>query len=176
LVVLHETEGRLPERRVEVYYRLSELLIDRWTRTRSAAHHARGPSRGTATRVLGPLAWWIVERGAAPVLDDEQVERLVPIESRLYPEEAAQADIYRQRLERPEVQAGFQAAASGASPTPTPTATPDTPTTTTPEYHAATTATARVTVVAETLVEHGPACADVAEPRGRARPRVCVGL
>jgi len=83
LVVLHETEGRLPERRVEVYYRLCELLADRWARTRSAGRSGRRHSRGAAMRVLGPLAWWMVERGGAPIPEAELLRQLVVIESRL---------------------------------------------------------------------------------------------
>ena len=70
LALLHEFEGRLPDRRVEIYARLSELLVDRWVHARSLASRSarsRTMTRGEVQTVLGPLAWWIVERGGAAV-------------------------------------------------------------------------------------------------------------
>ncbi|HMV69484.1 MAG TPA: NACHT domain-containing protein, partial [Myxococcota bacterium] len=68
LILLHALEGRLPERRIEVYQRLGELLIDRWARTRRLAGPApAGVTRAEVLRVLGPLAWRLVQRGGGRV-------------------------------------------------------------------------------------------------------------
>jgi hypothetical protein len=92
LALLHELEGRLPDRRVEIYNRLGELLVERWVLARSLAsdRRVRGATRGDALRVLGPLAWWIVERGGGAVDETEMAAKLVDIE--LQREERAEAE------------------------------------------------------------------------------------
>jgi len=82
LCVLDEISGRLPEHRVEIYYRLSELLVERWrvARTLAGEPTAPRPSRGDVLRVLGPLALWMLARGGAPVPDHALLEELARIE------------------------------------------------------------------------------------------------
>lgn len=89
MVILDELEGRLPDRRIEIYYRLGEMLVERWTRTRSLGRAGREhdrPTRGAALRVLGPLAWWAIEQGGA-VGEVELLAELTRIEIRRDPEE-----------------------------------------------------------------------------------------
>lgn len=89
MVILDELEGRLPDRRIEIYYRLGEMLVERWTRTRSLGRAGRErdrPTRGAALRVLGPLAWWAIEQGGA-VDEAELLAELTRIEIRRDPEE-----------------------------------------------------------------------------------------
>lgn len=86
LALLHEIEGRLPDRRIEVYDRLAELLVERWVRARSLSRlgqstGSRKAGRGEAWRVLGPLAWWFVERGGGAVPEVEIETRLCAIEA-----------------------------------------------------------------------------------------------
>lgn len=84
MAILDEIEGRLPDRRIEIYYRLSELLVDRWTRARSlgsVTHQRQRPTRADALRVLGPLAWWIVEQGGT-VPEAELSREIERIEAR----------------------------------------------------------------------------------------------
>lgn len=85
MAILDELEGRLPDRRIEIYYRLGEMLVDRWTRARSigtSSHQHERPTRADALRVLGPLAWWTVERGGGAIPEDELFRELVRIESK----------------------------------------------------------------------------------------------
>lgn len=99
LALLHELEGRLPDRRVEIYNRLGELLVDRWVHARSIAERgtrSRSVTRGEVLRVLGPLAWWIVERGGGAVLEQEIEARLTLIEARR--EDRAEAERRARRV------------------------------------------------------------------------------
>jgi len=92
MAILDELEGRLPDRRIEIYYRLGEMLVDRWTRARSigsSANRRERPSRGDALRVLGPLAWWTVEQGGGAVPEQALSAEIERIEARREaPEEA----------------------------------------------------------------------------------------
>lgn len=85
LALLDELEGRLPDRRIEIYYRMGELLVERWTRARSASPTAAQRVRATradALRVLGPLATWLVEEsGGVAVSEDELLARLTSLEA-----------------------------------------------------------------------------------------------
>ncbi len=83
LVILWDLDGRLPERRIELYYRMGELLVDRWTRARSMAPTAaqRRATRADALRVLGPLAVWAVERQGAWISPPSLLEGLTRIEA-----------------------------------------------------------------------------------------------
>lgn len=91
LALLHEFEGRLPDRRVEIYNRLSELLVDRWVHARSLARgsRVRSLSRGEVQQVLGPLAWWIVERGGGAASRVEIKAQLTSLLSRREEESVA---------------------------------------------------------------------------------------
>lgn len=85
MVVLDELEGRLPDRRIEIYYRLGEMLVDRWTRARSIGAYSslrERPTRADALRVLGPLAWWTVEQGGGAVSEQALIEEIRRIEAR----------------------------------------------------------------------------------------------
>ncbi|NJK31628.1 MAG: hypothetical protein HC927_03985 [Deltaproteobacteria bacterium] len=85
MTILDELEGRLPDRRIEIYYRLGEMLVDRWTRSRSigmSSHFRDRPTRADALRVLGPLAWWTVERGGGTVHEAELYREIERIECR----------------------------------------------------------------------------------------------
>jgi hypothetical protein len=85
IVILDELEGRLPDRRIEIYYRLGEMLVDRWTRARSigvAASRRERPTRADAMRVLGPLAWWTLERGGGDVPEAALLQEIERIEAR----------------------------------------------------------------------------------------------
>lgn len=83
LCVLDELSGRLPEHRVEIYHRLADLLVERWRIARSLAGGPMGrrPSRGDILRVLGPLAFWLLARGGAPVPDAELLQTLTSLET-----------------------------------------------------------------------------------------------
>lgn len=85
MVILDELEGRLPDRRIEIYHRLGEMLVERWIRARSLGTSLptdeRAPTRADAMRVLGPLAWWLVERGGGSVDEDHLMAELVRIEA-----------------------------------------------------------------------------------------------
>jgi hypothetical protein len=70
MAVLDELEGRLPDRRIEIYYRVGELLVDRWTRAHgmdTRPSHQEQPTPTAARRVLGSLAWLAVERGGGTI-------------------------------------------------------------------------------------------------------------
>lgn len=85
MVILDELEGRLPDRRIEIYYRLGEMLVDRWTRARSigaATSRRERPTRADAMRVLGPLAWWTLERGGGAVPEAALLQEIERIEAR----------------------------------------------------------------------------------------------
>jgi hypothetical protein len=72
MALLDEVEGRLPDSRIEIYWRLGEILMDRWARTRTPGTSQRSrPTRADMMRILGPIAWWILDRGggAAPIAD-----------------------------------------------------------------------------------------------------------
>jgi len=92
LALIHDLEGTLPSQKTALYWRLGELLVDRWVRARSLATHARDQRairRGDALRVLGPLAWWCVDRGNPAVSHEELLAELVRIQQRWEPEEIA---------------------------------------------------------------------------------------
>jgi len=85
MVILDEFEGRLPDRRIEIYYRLGEMLVDRWTRARSIGANVsrrERPTRADALRVLGPIAWWTLERGGAAVHEQALLDEIERIEAR----------------------------------------------------------------------------------------------
>ncbi len=85
MVILDELEGRLPDRRIEIYYRLGEMLVDRWTRARSigaSTSRRERPTRADALRVLGPLAWWTLERGGGAVHEQALLDEIERIEAR----------------------------------------------------------------------------------------------
>lgn len=92
MAILDEIEGRLPDRRIEIYYRLGEMLVDRWTRARSigtSANRRERPTRADALRVLGPLAWSTIDRGGGAIPELELTRELERIEGRREtPEEA----------------------------------------------------------------------------------------
>lgn len=92
MAILDELEGRLPDRRIEIYYRLGEMLVDRWTRARSigtSASRRERPTRADALRVLGPLAWSTVERGGGAIPELVLTRELERIEGmRETPDEA----------------------------------------------------------------------------------------
>jgi len=92
MAILDELEGRLPDRRIEIYYRLGEMLVDRWTRVRSlgtSTDRRARPTRADALRVLGPLAWWTIERGGGAIPETALRRELERIEGkRNTPEEA----------------------------------------------------------------------------------------
>ncbi len=84
MAVLDELEGRLPDRKIEIYYRLGEMLVDRWTRVRSigtSVHRHERPTRADALCVLGPLAWWAVEQGGGAVPEEDLLQEVERIES-----------------------------------------------------------------------------------------------
>ncbi len=107
LILLHDLDAGLPDRRVEVFHRLGELLVDRWRRARSLARAAGGEGGRSWTpadvmRVLGPLAWAMVKRRGRPVGPAEIEEVLFEVERRRLPEEVAREAARRTlaRLER----------------------------------------------------------------------------
>ncbi|MBM4395887.1 MAG: hypothetical protein FJ087_09370 [Deltaproteobacteria bacterium] len=91
MAVLDEIEGGLPDRRIEIYYRLGEIVIDQWTRRRTLARPGiRRTSPGDVRRVLGPLAWWVVGLGGRAVSEDELLPELTRLEARYSdPDDAA---------------------------------------------------------------------------------------
>lgn len=104
LALLHEFEGRLPDRRVEIYARLSELLVDRWVHARSLASRTsrtRAMTRGEVQTVLGPLAWWVVERGGGAVPEPDFQAHLTDLLGRReeLPEAERRAGELRQLLQ-----------------------------------------------------------------------------
>jgi NACHT domain len=85
MAILDELEGHLPDRRIEIYYRLGEMLVDRWTHARSigtSSHRRERPTRAGALRVLGPLAWWTVEQGGGAVPEEALSQEIERIEAR----------------------------------------------------------------------------------------------
>lgn len=78
LALLHVIEGRLPERRVALYHRLSQLLIERWNAARSLAGPRMTMPYGQALRVFAPLAWWLIREHPAGTVGEAQLrEQLV---------------------------------------------------------------------------------------------------
>lgn len=81
------------DRRVELYARMAELLIDRWVRARSLSSVGtrRLATRGEAWRVLGPLAWWVLDQGGGAVPRAQLERKLTELEAQREPgEDAAQ--------------------------------------------------------------------------------------
>lgn len=84
LAILHELEGRIPDRRFLLYHKIAEILLDRWERARARARGAGAPSRvlalGDTRRVVGALAWWMLGTGRDEVGAAELTAELDRIE------------------------------------------------------------------------------------------------
>jgi hypothetical protein len=88
LALLHELEGRIPDRRSLLYRRIGEILLDRWERVRSrAAAHGppaavapRAAALGDSRRVVGTFAWWMINSGRDEVTTEELQGELVRME------------------------------------------------------------------------------------------------
>jgi hypothetical protein len=66
LVLLYQLDGRLPDQRTAIYHRLAQVLVDRWGAARSLSRNSHTRMRsGDAWRVLGPLAFSLLESGGA---------------------------------------------------------------------------------------------------------------
>lgn len=95
LALLHELEGRIPDRRFLLYHKIAEILLDRWERARARARGAGVPGRslalGDTRRVIGALAWWMIEGGRDEVSTSDLYAELTRIERArgATPEEAA---------------------------------------------------------------------------------------
>lgn len=83
LALVHRMGVRLPENRVELYGQITVVLVERWNRVRSLSGGGRAsPLRvGDAVRLLGPLAWEMVERGERGSISEtrlvEHIERVL---------------------------------------------------------------------------------------------------
>jgi hypothetical protein len=75
LVLLHVVEGRLPERRVSLYHRLSELLVERWNIARSLAGPRDSLPFGEALRIFAPLAWWMLQQRPSGYIGEADLVR-----------------------------------------------------------------------------------------------------
>lgn len=75
LVLLHVVEGRLPERRVSLYHRLSELLVERWNIARSLAGPRDSLPYGEALRIFAPLAWWMLQQRPSGYIEEVDLLR-----------------------------------------------------------------------------------------------------
>jgi hypothetical protein len=83
LGILHDQDGRFPERRSAIYHRVTELLLDRWERARARARGStvsRAQGLGDTLRVVGTLAWWLLEKGQFEATDEELFTELRRIE------------------------------------------------------------------------------------------------
>lgn len=77
LALLHVVEGHLPERRVSLYHRLSELLVERWNTARSLAGPRDSIPYGEALRIFAPLAWWMLrERPSGFIKESDLIRQL----------------------------------------------------------------------------------------------------
>ncbi|MEO1273506.1 MAG: NACHT domain-containing protein, partial [Myxococcota bacterium] len=78
LTLLSIVEGRLPDRRVTLYHRLAQLLVERWNTARSLAGPRRSLPYGEALRTFAPLAWWVLHHHpSGRVHEDLLVDRLI---------------------------------------------------------------------------------------------------
>jgi hypothetical protein len=81
LALLHQLEGRIPDRRSVLYHRIADMLLERWDRARARAGggEVRPAPLGDTWRIAGTLAWWMVDAGrveiARPALEAE-LERI----------------------------------------------------------------------------------------------------
>lgn len=75
LALVHRMGVRLPEHRIELYSQITLVLVERWNQVRSLAGPGpTGPLRvGDAIRLLGPLAWGLIERGERGAIDEAQL-------------------------------------------------------------------------------------------------------
>lgn len=75
LALVHRMGVRLPENRVELYGQITVVLVERWNRVRSLSGGGRAsPLRvGDAVRLLGPLAWEMIERGERGSISEERL-------------------------------------------------------------------------------------------------------
>lgn len=84
LVLLSQVDGRLPDQRTALYARLAEVLVERWARARSLSRartgaRSRSTRPGDAWRVLGPLAFTLLESGGIRLHRDQLYGELVRI-------------------------------------------------------------------------------------------------
>jgi hypothetical protein len=84
LALLHELEGRIPDRRSLLYGKVADVLLDRWERARARARGSGVGSRslalGDTRRVIGALAWWMLAGGREEVSTAELRDELARIE------------------------------------------------------------------------------------------------
>lgn len=84
LAILHELEGRIPDRRFLLYQKITEILLDRWERARARARGAGAGGRvlalGDTRRVIGALAWWMLQEGRVEISSSELRQELAQIE------------------------------------------------------------------------------------------------
>lgn len=84
LALLHELEGRIPDRRSLLYGKVADVLLDRWERARARARGSgvgpRSLALGDTRRVIGALAWWMLDGGRDEVSTTELREELARIE------------------------------------------------------------------------------------------------
>lgn len=84
LALLHDLEGRIPDRRFLLYNRIAEILLDKWERARSRAWGSGAPARsmalGDTRRVVGTLAWWMIATGREDIAAPELRAELARIE------------------------------------------------------------------------------------------------
>ena len=75
IALVHRAGVRLPDHRVELYERATQILVERWNRVRSLASRGGAPPIRTtdAVRLLGPVALELVERDERAGIDEESL-------------------------------------------------------------------------------------------------------
>lgn len=82
LALLYDIEGQFPDRRSVLYHRVTEVLVDRWERTRRRARGMKATPipLGDTWRVLRVLAWWSRDRRNRLATTDELRQQLITTE------------------------------------------------------------------------------------------------
>jgi len=72
IALVHRAGVRLPDHRVELYERASQILVERWNRVRSLETDGRAPLIKTAdaARLLGPVALALIARDERSSIDE----------------------------------------------------------------------------------------------------------
>ncbi|MBH25886.1 MAG: hypothetical protein CMH57_15875 [Myxococcales bacterium] len=94
LVALYEREGRMPDRRIELFRRLGELVVEQRVRVRDPG--ARQLDHDEARRIVAELSWWLIRQSGATTDEETLLHKLTTIEARRH--ELAEAEQHARRL------------------------------------------------------------------------------